>query len=258
MNVRLLLAAIVLVACSSPPKPAPEAPDVEAVSDDPAAAREQLVRRWIENPTDGRRPVTDPAVLAAMRAVERHRFVPEEARDLAYRDHPLLIGEGQTISQPYIVALMTELVAPKPGHVVLEVGTGSGYQAAVLAQIVKHVHTIEIVNLLAERARRDLAAAGVDNVTVYAGDGYLGRPEHAPFDGIVVTAAPDHVPQPLVDQLKPGGRLVIPVGPQTWEGQDLVVLTKQEDGTVERTSVLPVRFVPLTGDEARRNSPSRR
>ncbi len=214
-----------------------------------ADLRERMVRTTIEAPTDDRPAVTDPWVLTAMRKVERHRFVPAEARALAYEDHPLRIGHGQTISQPYIVALMTELAAPRPGHKVLEVGTGSGYQAAVLAEIVEHVWTIEIVEPLAKRATADLAAAGYENVTVKAGDGYLGWPEHAPFDSVVVTAAPDHVPQPLVDQLKVGGRLVIPVGPNDIRGQELVVLTKQEDGTTKQTAVMPVRFVPLTGEE---------
>jgi protein-L-isoaspartate(D-aspartate) O-methyltransferase len=219
------------------------------------AKRHLMVRETIAEPPDGRPAVRDEAVLAAMRKVERHRFVPESRRDSAYDDKPLPIGFEQTISQPYIVAVMTELVAPEPGHVVLEVGTGSGYQAAVLAEIVGHVYTIEIVEELAARATRDLAAAGYDNVTVKAGDGYVGWPEHAPFDSIVVTAAPDHVPQPLVDQLKTGGRLVLPVGPNTWAGQELVVMKKRADGTLERTRVMAVRFVPLTGEHVQGKKP---
>jgi protein-L-isoaspartate(D-aspartate) O-methyltransferase len=254
------IVAILLLSCSaaqrsSAPEPTLATPVPAAVAAERSHERDAMVLVQIEHPPDGRRAVRDPAVLAAMRAVQRHRFVPEEAWDLAYTDSPLLIAAGQTISQPYIVALMTELLQPQSGDVILEVGTGSGYQAAVLAEIVEHVHTVEIVRLLADRARDDLTAAGYRNVTVYAGDGYLGKPEHAPFDGIVVTAAPDHIPQPLVDQLKIGGRLVLPVGPQGLEGQDLVVLVKKQDGTVERTSVLPVRFVPLTGPNARRAPP---
>ena len=215
-----------------------------------ATLRHKMVDSTIADPRDGRPPVRDRAVIEAMKTVKRHRFVPEIWQDASYDDSPLPIGHEQTISQPYIVALMTELLKPQPGHVVLEVGTGSGYQAAVLAEIVKHVYTIEIVEPLAKRAKGDLAEAGYANVTVKAGDGYVGWAEHAPFDGIIVTAAPDHVPQPLIDQLKPGGRLVVPVGPDSWLGQELIVLVKKADGTVERTEVIPVRFVPLTGKHA--------
>jgi len=214
-------------------------------------ARARMVERQIAHPDDGRTPVTNPRVVEALGKVERHRFVPSGQRHHAYDDSPLLIGHDQTISQPYIVAVMTDLLAPKPDHRVLEVGTGSGYQAAVLAELVREVYTIEIVAPLAQRAERDLKAAGYKNVFVRAGDGYLGWPEHAPFDAIIVTAAPDHVPQPLVDQLKVGGRLVIPVGPQGWTGQDLVVLEKMADGTTRRSHVMPVRFVPLTGDHGK-------
>jgi len=185
-----------------------------------------------------------PPVRDALARVERHRFVPQSQRALAYRNHPLPIGAGQTISQPYIVALSTDLVAPRPGHVVLEVGTGSGYQAAVLAEIVAQVYSIELIGDLGRRAAAELAAAGYANVEVRIGDGYAGWPEKAPFDGIVVTAAAPSVPQALIDQLKPGGRLVIPVGARH-EAQELLVLTKRADGGVDRRSVLPVRFVPL-------------
>ena len=210
-----------------------------------AELRRRMVRDTIAEARDGRPPVRDVHVIEAMEKVERHLFVPEEMRVWAYHDSPLGIGWQQTISQPYIVALMTELAAPDPAHRVLEIGTGSGYQAAVLAEIVEHVYTIEIVEPLGLRAAADLEAAGYENVTTRIGDGYAGWPEEAPFDAIVVTAAPDHVPEPLIEQLATGGRLVLPVGPRGgW--QELVVLEKQADGTVERTRVIPVRFVPLT------------
>jgi protein-L-isoaspartate(D-aspartate) O-methyltransferase len=192
-----------------------------------------------------------PAVRAALGKVERHRFVPESQRARAYGNHPLPIGAGQTISQPYIVALSTDLVAPRPGHVVLEVGTGSGYQAAVLAEIVGRVYTIELIPDLGNAAAARLAALGYANVEVRIGDGYAGWPEKAPFDGIVVTAAAPQVPPALVEQLKPGGRMVIPLGADGGF-QELVVLTKRADGGVERRSVLPVRFVPLVPGESRR------
>jgi protein-L-isoaspartate(D-aspartate) O-methyltransferase len=185
-----------------------------------------------------------PAVRAALARVERHRFVPEQQRALAYGNHPLPIGAGQTISQPYIVALSTDLVAPRPGHTVLEIGTGSGYQAAVLAEIVAKVYSIELIAELGRAAAARLAAAGYTNVEVRIGNGYAGWPEQAPFDGIVVTAAAPQVPQLLIDQLKAGGRLVIPVG-ASYAVQELVVLTKRADGGVDERRVLPVRFVPL-------------
>ena len=186
----------------------------------------------------------DRKVLNAMRQVPRHLLVPEEVRGEAYRNTPLPIGHDQTISQPYVVALMTDLLDARPGHKVLEVGTGSGYQAAVLAHLVGQVYTIEIVEPLARRAAEQLKTLGYDNVAVRAGDGYAGWPEQAPFDRIIVTAGADHVPQPLVDQLKPGGIMVIPVGNDTNELQ-LTVLTKDARGRVRKRSVLPVRFVPL-------------
>jgi len=185
-----------------------------------------------------------PAVRDALGKVERHRFVPESERDLAYRNHPLPIGAGQTISQPYIVALSTDLLEPKPGDAVLEVGTGSGYQAAMLAEIVRQVYSIELIPELGRSAAARLAALGYRNVEVRIGDGYAGWPEKAPFDGIVVTAAAPSVPEALVAQLAPGGRMVIPVGERDGV-QELLVLRKREDGSVERRSVLPVRFVPL-------------
>jgi protein-L-isoaspartate(D-aspartate) O-methyltransferase len=191
------------------------------------------------------RDTLSPAVRRALLWVERHRFVPPEFAAQAYDDHPLPIGHGQTISQPFIVALMTELVAPGPGEVVLEVGTGSGYQAAVLAACGARVVTIEIVAPLGERARALLAEFSDLAIAVHIGDGYAGWPAAAPFDAIVVTAAPDHVPQPLIDQLKPGGRMVIPVGSQV-AGQDLLLITKSADGRTVSRRTLPVRFVPLT------------
>lgn len=194
------------------------------------------------------RPALDERVEEALRKVPRHAFVPPELQDGAYANHPLPIGFGQTISQPYIVALMTDLIDPGPEHVVLEIGTGSGYQAAILAQLVKQVYTIEIVPELAAQATERLRRLGYGNVEVRAGDGRLGWPRHAPFDAILVAAAPTRIPAALIDQLKPGGKLVVPVGEQH-AGQDLLVLTKQANGSVERKSVLPVAFVPLTGPE---------
>lgn len=208
-------------------------------SDPYAAARGRMVDDQI-----AARGIRDPAVLAAMRRVPRHEFVPEQWREQAYADRPLPIGEEQTISQPYIVALMTELAAVGPGTRVLEVGTGSGYQAAVLAELGAEVHTIEIVEPLARRARATLERLGYGRVHVRHGDGYRGWPEAAPFTVIVVTAAPPEVPPELLAQLAQGGRLVIPVG--TWD-QELQVHERTADGVRVRR-VLPVRFVPMTGD----------
>ncbi len=185
-------------------------------------------------------------VMAAMNTVERHRLVPPKQRRHAYENRPLPIGQGQTISQPYIVALMTQLVRPDPDDVVLEVGTGSGYQAAVLAELVSHVYSIEIIEALSARARKDLSALGYENVTTRLGDGYYGWDEHAPFDAIVVTAAASHVPPPLIEQLKPGGFMVIPVGSQ-FLTQDLLLLEKTADGEIITRHYGAVRFVPLTG-----------
>jgi protein-L-isoaspartate(D-aspartate) O-methyltransferase len=187
----------------------------------------------------------DRKVLGAMRKVPRHLLVPEEVRAQAYRNTPLPIGHEQTISQPYIVALMTDLLDVRPEHVVLEVGTGSGYQAAVLGELVRQVYTIEIVEPLAMRAKRQLAELGYRNVSVRAGDGYLGWPEHGPFDRIIVTAGASHVPQPLIDQLKPGGRMVIPVG-RSINRLDLTLVEKGVNGKLKTRRILPVAFVPLT------------
>jgi protein-L-isoaspartate(D-aspartate) O-methyltransferase len=209
------------------------------------AAFDDERRRMVETQIRAR-DVRDVRVLAAMAKVPRHRFVPEAYRQQAYEDYPLPIGAEQTISQPYIVALMTSLLELRGGERVLEIGTGSGYQAAVLAEIAGEVCTMEILVPLAERARRTLGELGYDNVAVRVGDGWQGWPEKAPFDGILVTAAPPHVPASLVDQLKVGGRLVIPVGRFF---QDLLVYTKTEKG-LEKRNVIPVRFVPMTGGDA--------
>lgn len=192
-------------------------------------------------------PAISEAVLKVIGEVPRHEFVPEDQQPLAYEDRPLPIGGGQTISQPYIVALMTDLADIAKDEVVLEIGTGSGYQAAVLSALADRVYTIEIVDWLGRRAARDLERLGYDNVSVRVGDGYQGWPGHAPFDAILVTAAPETVPQPLIEQLAIGGRLVIPVGAQH-ERQELMLLIKTPDGTLREESVIPVRFVPLTRD----------
>ena len=203
----------------------------------------QSETRWTRGMT-GVSAIT-PEVVEALRATPREAFVGDGQQACAYLNQPLPVGYGQTISQPFIVALMTELLDPRPGDVMLEVGTGSGYQAAVLAACVRKVYSIEIVAPLAERARLALDAAGVRNVETRIGDGYRGWPEAAPFDGIIVTAAPDHVPPALVQQLKPGGRMVIPVGPLL-AGQDLLLLHKDVNGRTVTRSTIPVRFVPLT------------
>jgi protein-L-isoaspartate(D-aspartate) O-methyltransferase len=195
------------------------------------------------------RDIVDPEVLRVMGRVPRHRFVPAVVRDAAYDDRPLAIGHGQTISQPYVVALMTQLIAPSPRSRVLDVGTGSGYQAAVLAEVCKEVYSIEILKPLADEAAARLKAEGYKNVTVRHGDGYRGWKEHAPFDGIIVAAAAGHVPQPLVDQLAPGGRLVIPVGRFF---QELLLIEKRPDGSIAQRSVIPVAFVPMTGEAEQR------
>jgi len=194
------------------------------------------------------RGVRNERVLEAMRKVPRHKFVPARQLRAAYDDRPLPIGHGQTISQPYIVAFMTELLEPKPDHKVLEVGTGSGYQAAVLAELVSKVYTIEIIKALGEPAKERLEKLGYENVKVKVADGYHGWEEHAPFDSIIVTCAASHVPPPLIKQLKPGGRMCIPVG-TVFGPQHLYIIVKQKDGSVKSKSVLPVRFVPLVGHD---------
>jgi len=207
----------------------------------------ELLREESALAVDYGAPAISEATLAVIGKVPRHEFVPDPEKRYAYRNHPLPIGGGQTISQPYIVALMTELAEVAKDDVVLEIGTGSGYQAAVLSELAGSVFTIEIIDWLGERAARDLERLGYDNVTVRIGDGYAGWPEHAPYDAILVTAAPEQVPQPLVDQLAVGGRLVVPVGAQD-SLQVLRLMTKEADGVVRVESVIPVRFVPLTRD----------
>jgi protein-L-isoaspartate(D-aspartate) O-methyltransferase len=189
----------------------------------------------------------DEDVIHALATVPRHEFVPRQQRAFAYENRPLPIGHGQTISQPYIVALMTELIEPAPDDVVLEIGTGSGYQAAILAKLVKHVYSIEIIEALASEAQKRLARLGYDNVTTKLADGYYGWKEHAPFDAIVVTAAASHVPPPLIQQLKPGGRMVIPVGGR-FMTQQLLLLEKTEDNEIVTRQIAAVIFVPLTGE----------
>ena len=190
------------------------------------------------------RGIRDDAVLKVMRSVERHNFVPENYRDRAYSDGPLPIGHGQTISQPYIVAVMTEQLQVSSQHKILEIGTGSGYQAAILGELAKHVFTIEIIPELAEGAKNILNHLSYKNITVRAGDGYKGWPEESPFERIMVTAAPVEIPQTLVDQLAPGGRMILPVGAQ-FLVQYLWVIEKDDQGTVTKEKILPVRFVPM-------------
>jgi protein-L-isoaspartate(D-aspartate) O-methyltransferase len=219
-------------------------------AEDPLAlARQRMVAEQLSGPG---RNITNALVLAAMGKVPRHEFVPERVRSQAYQDRALPIGHDQTISQPYVVAFMTEQLEPQPTDRVLEIGTGSGYQAAVLAELVAKVYTVEIIEDLAGRAEVDLKRLGYTNVQVRAGDGYKGWPEAAPFDAIIVTCAPEKAPPPLIEQLKDGGRMIIPVG-SSWY-QELVLLRKQ-GGRLERQAVLPVRFVPMTGQSQRPEVP---
>lgn len=211
----------------------------ESSRDGTAKERRQMVDRQIEA-----RGVSDPRVLEAMRKVPRHELVPEAQRSWAYEDRPLPIGHRQTISQPYIVAFMTEQLELSGDEKVLEIGTGSGYQAAVLGELANEVYSIEIVKPLAERSRKDLARLGYENIHLKEGDGYQGWPDEAPFDAIIVTAAPGHVPQPLIDQLAVGGRMVVPVGHGS---QELLLLVRTESG-IERRRLLGVRFVPMVGE----------
>lgn len=210
---------------------------VPSMEDAHAAARARMVREQLLP-----RGISHPGVLAALGRVPRHAFVPEAFRDMAYADHPLPIGHGQTISQPYVVAFMTQAVEPHPTDRVLEIGTGSGYQAAVISTLVRQVYSIELLEPLARRATEDLQRLGYRNVRVRCADGYMGWPEEAPFDAILVTCAPEQVPQPLIDQLREGGRMIIPVGSR--EAQELVLLHKR-GGQLQRRAVLPVRFVPM-------------
>lgn len=247
--------------CAQPPAPSPpaSAPTTTATAPtsfpawhrprfpDRRAERIRMVEQQIARPWDGRLPVRDERTLTAMREVPRHLFVRESEQPLAHADMPLPIGHDQTISQPYIVALMTEALRLPPGGKVLEIGTGSGYQAAVLAELTPHVYTIEIVKPLADEAAARLQRLGYATVSVRAGDGYFGWPEAAPFDGILVPCAAEKVPAALWDQLKPGGRMVIPIGA---EGsiQHLTVITKAADGRRESEVLIPCAFVPMTGE----------
>jgi protein-L-isoaspartate(D-aspartate) O-methyltransferase len=235
MTLRCLCSALaVAVACAGgAADDAGQRPDLDQF----ARERELMVAEQLAG-----RDIRDRRVLEAMRNVPRHQFVPASRRGSAYADFPLPIGRDQTISQPYIVAYMTQALELKPSDKVLEIGTGSGYQAAVLGELAAHVYTIEIVGELATRATKALADAGYQNVHVRHGDGYAGWPEHAPFDAIMVTAAPDHVPEPLIQQLAAGGRMIIPVGAKY---QELRLIQKTENGVLERGTI-PVRFVPFT------------
>jgi len=235
----LIIASLLIITLFACARQESKTESKESKKDEYTFSREKMVSDQIVA-----RNVSDELVLAAMRKVPRHDFVPDGMKPYAYEDRPLPIGEDQTISQPYIVALMTESLNLKGGERVLEIGTGSGYQAAILAEIAGEVYTIEIIESLANTARDRLQGMGYKNITVRYGDGYQGWKEHAPFDGIIVTAAPDHIPQPLIEQLKIGGRMVIPVGSML---QELKLLTKTKDGIKEK-SIIPVRFVPMTGE----------
>lgn len=230
----LVLILLITIGCSDMSRK-----EKEIKKDNFVQLREEMVKYQIKD-----RGVKDKDVLDAMTRVPRHLFVPENVQNRAYQDEPLPIGFGQTISQPYIVAYMTEQIEIDKSEKVLEIGTGSGYQAAVLGEIAKEVYTIEIVPELGQRASEVLQKLNYENVHVKIGDGYKGWPEAAPFDAIIVTAAPDHIPQPLVDQLKINGRMMIPVGEFS---QDLVLLERTEKG-IERKRKIPVRFVPMTGE----------
>jgi protein-L-isoaspartate(D-aspartate) O-methyltransferase len=242
---RIVLIAVIggTLACGRrEPERAPAPPDAVARPDDPwARPRARMVDEQI-----AARGVEDARVLDAMRKVPRHELVPETVRDAAYEDHPVPIGYDQTISQPYIVAVMTEAARVEPGDRVLEVGTGSGYQAAVLAELGADVYSIEIVEPLAKRTAGDLERIGYGRIHLRTGDGYRGWPEAAPFDAVIVTAAPPEVPRPLIDQLAVGGRLVIPVG-EDGAVQELRVITRTADGATTET-LFEVRFVPMTGE----------
>jgi protein-L-isoaspartate(D-aspartate) O-methyltransferase len=230
----LIVAMLAVSGCGQ--KPAPVG--------DLASERQRMVQEQLMS-----RGVRDERVLAAMNKVPREEFVPQDSRAASYTDQPLPIGYGQTISQPYIVAFMTEQLRPKPSDRVLEVGTGSGYQAAILAELVAEVYSVEIVEPLAKNAEATLQRLGCKNVHVQIGDGYKGWPETAPFDAIIVTCAPDKVPQPLIDQLKDGGRMVIPVGDRF--AQELYLLEKK-NGQLKQSATLPVRFVPMAGEASQR------
>jgi protein-L-isoaspartate(D-aspartate) O-methyltransferase len=240
MHVVLLGLSLTVLACATGDG------STVAGGDDRAAERARMVEQQLEARGYADPSITDPVVLEAMRQVPRHRFVLPEWRDRAYDDGPLPIGHGQTISQPYIVALMTQLVRPRPGDRILDVGTGSGYGAAVLAACGTEVYTIEIIPELAEESAQRLEELGYDQITTRTGDAWQGWPEAAPFDAIVVAAAPLEVPPALVEQLAPGGRMVLPLGDVE---QTLVLVEKDEEGRVSQREIAPVRFVPMTGGE---------
>ena len=261
----LLVVGLVVIVAQPPGSPesggesgAPTTTQPSALRDrplPPASAqrteqRRRMVRTQIERPGDGRMRVTSKQVLEAMRRCPRHAFVPERQHRQAYADSPLPIGHGQTISQPYIVAIMTELLELTPKSKVLEIGTGSGYQAAVLAHLTPHVYTIEIIEPLADRAQQVLREQGYTEVKCRRADGYFGWQEEAPFEAIIVTCAAGHLPPPLWEQLKPGGRMVVPIG-GPYEVQRLVVVTKTPEGKRRSRTVMAVRFVPLTRADER-------
>ena len=231
----LIVAAFAAVSCG---------PQAAAVSDF-AGERYQMIQQQVKA-----RGVGDPRVLAAMSKVRRDEFVPPDVKASSYTDQPLPIGYGQTISQPYVVAFMTEQLRLSNNDRVLEIGTGSGYQAVILAELAAEVYTIEIIEPLAKTAETTLQRLGYKNVHVKAGDGYKGWPERAPFDAVIVTCAPDHVPQPLIDQMKEGGRMIIPVGGGL--GYQQLYLLEKKNGKIQRRAVLPVRFVPMTGEASKR------
>jgi protein-L-isoaspartate(D-aspartate) O-methyltransferase len=222
-----------------------------AATDPYSAARQQMIRLIEQDVRETRlyleKSQLDDRVLKSLGRVPRHLFVPADSRSRAYENRPLPIGHGQTISQPYIVAIMTDLLTPKPDHVALEIGTGSGYQAAVLSPLVKQVYTMEIVEPLGKQAKERLQRLGYDNIQVSISDGYYGWQAHAPFDIIIVTAAASHIPPPLIEQLKPGGKMIIPVGSR-FMTQQLLLVNKDAEKEVTVRQILPVRFVPLTGE----------
>lgn len=231
------------VPASTTSEPAAQSKEDSSTREHFAALRKAMVESQLRG-----RDITDPRVLDAVSRVPRHRFVPLDYREFSYSDRPLPIGHGQTISQPYMVALMTQVARPGRKKRALDVGTGSGYQAAVLAELCKSVYSIEILEPLAESARQRLGSLGYKNVEVRAGDGYRGWPEHAPFDVIIVAAAAPRIPEPLIAQLAPGGRLVMPVGQLL---QELIVIEKRPDGSLRKRSLAPVAFVPMTGEAAK-------
>ncbi len=243
----LLLATTLSIFCS----PIIGAPDFDLLRQQMI---EEIKQQVVETASQLDDDELDPRVLDAMASVPREEFVPPTRRHQAYENRPLPIGYGQTISQPYIVAIMTDLLKLRPGDKVLEIGTGSGYQAAVASKLARKVYSIEIIEILGRKARKRLERLGYDNIKVRLGDGYYGWQEHAPYDAIIVTAAASHIPPPLIRQLKPGGRMVIPVGSR-FATQQLILVEKNRDGEVRTRQLMPVTFVPLTGGHSRKSSP---